>query len=54
MEQKIDTIDRKILQILEKDAKTNAKEIAEQLQMTKTPVYERIRKLEQNGYQKWS
>ncbi|RKR15359.1 AsnC family transcriptional regulator [Maribacter vaceletii] len=50
MEQKIDSIDRKILQILEKDAKTNAKEIAERLQMTKTPVYDRIRRLEQNGF----
>ncbi len=46
----LDAIDRKILKILESDAKTVAKTIAEQLNMTKTPVYERIRRLEQEGY----
>ena len=46
----LDTTDRKILKILESDAKTVAKTIAEQLNMTKTPVYERIRRLEQEGY----
>ncbi len=46
----LDAIDRRILKILEDDAKTVAKTIAEQLNMTKTPVYERIRRLEQEGY----
>lgn len=50
METKLDAIDRKILKILEKDAKTVAKTIAESLHMTKTPVYERIKRLEQEGY----
>lgn len=50
MEVKLDYIDREILKILEEDAKTGAKNIAERLGMTKTPVYERIRKLEQDGY----
>ncbi|RDY60218.1 Lrp/AsnC family transcriptional regulator [Flagellimonas nanhaiensis] len=50
MQERLDAIDRKILRILEKDAKTVAKSIAEQLNMTKTPVYERIRRLEQEGF----
>ena len=50
MEGKLDSIDRRILRILEANAKTNAKDIASRLNMTKTPVYERIRKLEKEGY----
>ncbi|MEM8999854.1 MAG: Lrp/AsnC family transcriptional regulator [Bacteroidota bacterium] len=46
----LDTIDREILRILERDAKTVAKTIADTLNLSKTPVYERIRKLEQEGY----
>jgi len=38
MIEKLDAIDRNILKILEKDAKTVAKSIAEQLGLTKTPV----------------
>jgi len=50
MLEKLDQIDREILKILEKDAKTVAKSIAEQLGLTKTPVYERIKRLEKEGY----
>lgn len=50
MQDKLDAIDREILKILEKDAKTIAKDIAEHLGLTKTPVYERIRRLEQEGF----
>jgi len=50
MEGKLDVIDRQIMAILERDAKTSAKEIASQLNMTKTPIYERIRRLENEGY----
>ena len=50
MQAQLDTIDREILRILEKDAKTVAKTIAEQLGLTKTPVYERIRRLENEGF----
>jgi len=50
MEGKLDHVDRSILKILENDAKINAKEIALQLNMTKTPIYERIRRLERDGY----
>jgi Lrp/AsnC family leucine-responsive transcriptional regulator len=50
MVDKLDYIDREILKILQKDAKTVAKAIAEQLGLTKTPVYERIKRLEQEGF----
>ena len=50
MLEKLDAVDRSILKILEKDAKTVAKIIAEQLGLTKTPVYERIKRLEKEGY----
>ncbi len=50
MVEKLDDIDREILKILQKDAKTVAKSIAEQLGLTKTPVYERIKRLEQDGF----
>ena len=48
--EKLDFIDREILKILQKDAKIGAKAIAEQLGMTKTPVYERIKRLEHDGF----
>jgi DNA-binding Lrp family transcriptional regulator len=50
METKLDSVDREILRILEKDAKTVAKAIAEELNLTKTPVYERIKRLENEGF----
>ncbi|MDT0540664.1 MULTISPECIES: Lrp/AsnC family transcriptional regulator [Croceitalea] len=46
----LDDTDRAILKILENDSKTIAKTIAEQLGLTKTPVYERIKRLEQEGF----
>lgn len=50
MTEKLDNIDREILKILQKDAKTVAKSIAQELGLTKTPVYERIKRLEQDGF----
>ncbi|MFS4417499.1 Lrp/AsnC family transcriptional regulator [Maribacter sp. 2307ULW6-5] len=46
----LDETDRAILAMLTKNAKVGAKAIAETLGLTKTPVYERIRRLEQEGY----
>jgi len=48
MEQ-IDETDLKILQILQKNAKKTTKEIAQELNLTASPIYERIRKLEKRG-----
>lgn len=45
----LDAIDRQILEMLQEDAKINIKEIAAKLNMTKTPIYERIKRLEKEG-----
>ena len=50
MEPKLDAIDRRILQLLQADGKLKIKEIAHALQMTNTPVFERIKRLEREGY----
>lgn len=46
---KLDTVDRKILQLLQADAKLNVKDIAIRLNLTKTPIYERVKRLEREG-----
>lgn len=46
---KLDEIDKRILKLLQEDAKMNVKGIAKQLSMTKTPVYERIKRMEKEG-----
>ncbi len=46
----LDPIDLHILDLLQKDAKVTNKEIASKMSMTTTPVYERIKKLEEAGY----
>ncbi|TRO65229.1 Lrp/AsnC family transcriptional regulator [Christiangramia sabulilitoris] len=46
---KIDEIDKKILQHLQKDSKKTNKEIANDLKLSVTAIYERIRKLERAG-----
>jgi Lrp/AsnC family transcriptional regulator, leucine-responsive regulatory protein len=46
----LDEIDKTILRILQSDAKKTAKEIASMLELTISPIYERIRRLEQLGF----
>ena len=46
---KLDTTDNRLLELLQKDAKTNAKELASQLNLTKTPIYERMRRYDREG-----
>lgn len=46
---KLDKTDHKLLALLQEDAKFNVKEIAAKLNMTKTPVYERIKRYEREG-----
>jgi Lrp/AsnC family transcriptional regulator len=46
---RIDNIDKKILKLLQDDAKMNVKEMASLLGISKTPIYERIKRLEQDG-----
>ncbi len=45
----MDAIDRAILEILEENAKLGTKEIAQQVGLSVTPTYERIKKLEREG-----
>ncbi|MEQ8552063.1 MAG: Lrp/AsnC family transcriptional regulator [Cyclobacteriaceae bacterium] len=46
----LDEIDKKILRIIQGDAKKTAKQISATLNLTVSPVYERIRRLEKNGF----
>lgn len=46
----LDETDIKILQALQLNAKVNTKELSEQLHISKTPIYERIKRLENDGY----
>lgn len=46
---KIDSTDRKILSILQDNSRVTTKEMASQLHLSNTPVYERVKKLEKAG-----
>jgi len=46
---KLDDIDIRLLRLLQNDSKMNIKEIAARLNMTKTPIYERIKRYEREG-----
>lgn len=46
----MDKTDRSILLLLQKDGKITIKEIAERLNLTTTPIFERVKKLEREGY----
>lgn len=45
----LDTLDRKILEILSQNAKINHKELAAEIGLSITPTYERVKRLEQRG-----
>ncbi|WP_109301173.1 Lrp/AsnC family transcriptional regulator [Aquimarina sp. AU474] len=46
----MDSIDRSILHLLQKNGKITIKEIAERLLLSTTPIFERVKKLERDGY----
>jgi Lrp/AsnC family leucine-responsive transcriptional regulator/Lrp/AsnC family transcriptional regulator len=46
---KYDTTDRDILKYLQEDAKLTTKELAGRLNLSPTPVYERVKRLENEG-----
>jgi Lrp/AsnC family leucine-responsive transcriptional regulator len=50
MVETLDEIDLQILRILQKNAKLTTKELAEKVNLTPTPVFERQRRLEKKGY----
>ena len=45
----IDRLDKKLLSLLQTDAKRTTKELAQQLNLSVTAVYERIKKMEREG-----
>lgn len=45
----LDETDLKLINALQKDAKRNIKALADELNMTKSPVYDRIKRLENAG-----
>ncbi len=45
----LDTIDLKLLEILQTNSKINVKALAADLKLTKTPIYERIKRYEKEG-----
>jgi len=45
----LDSVDHQILALLQENAKLNVNEIAQELNLTKTPIYERIKRLEKTG-----
>lgn len=45
----LDKIDIQILEILEKDAKANLNQLSEHLNLSRTPIYQRIKKMEELG-----
>ena len=49
MEDKLDNLDKKILQILQRDADTTISEISEQAGISQTPCWKRIKRLEEKG-----
>ena len=46
---KLDATDKRLLEILQEDSKINVKEISAKLGLTKTPIYERIKRYERDG-----
>ncbi|MEW2922213.1 Lrp/AsnC family transcriptional regulator [Muricauda sp. ANG21] len=45
----MDALDKQLIQLLQRDCKKTTKYYADQLQLSKTAVYERIRRLERTG-----
>jgi DNA-binding Lrp family transcriptional regulator len=46
---KIDAIDKELLVLLQKDAHLTTKELAGKLNLSSTPIYERVKRLEKEG-----
>ena len=46
----IDATDKAILRLLQQNGKYTIKELATKLNLTATPIFERIKRLESNGF----
>jgi len=49
-EPKLDVIDRKILQTLQREGRISNVDLAKRVHLSPTPCFERVRRLEQGGY----
>ena len=47
---RLDTTDKRLLELLQKDSSQTVKSLSEQLGKSTTPIFERIKKLEKEGY----
>ncbi len=47
--QKLDAIDSKLIELLQKNSRQSIKQLGQELNLSSTPIYERIKKLERNG-----
>ena len=45
----LDAIDKQLLEMLQEDSKMNIKELSARLHLTKTPIYQRIKRYEKEG-----
>lgn len=48
--EKLDEIDTQLLRLLGENAKLTIKELADRVNLSHTPVFERVKRLEQSGY----
>ena len=46
----LDPVDIALLRALQQDARLTTKELAQRVNLSSTPVYERVRRLEREGY----
>lgn len=46
----LDKIDLQILRVLQENARLTTKELAARVSLSSTPVFERLKRLEANGY----
>ncbi|MEP7242304.1 MAG: Lrp/AsnC ligand binding domain-containing protein [Gammaproteobacteria bacterium] len=49
-EPRLDVIDRKILQILQREGRISNVDLAKRVHLSPTPCFERVRRLEESGY----
>ncbi len=50
LDENLDTIDLKILQVVSRDARITVTELSDQVGLSKTPCHTRLRRLEKDGY----
>lgn len=50
LEKMLDTFDRKILDILSRNARISITDLSQEVGLSKTPCHARLKKLEENGY----